>query len=69
MSEYRATIERKARWGPMAWYVRYTSGLVALEPGSFAWTERGAERKARRMMASWRASEERRVASRRSISG
>lgn len=47
----RATIRRDARWGPFTYYVViHETGGVSYA-GSFTWTRRGAERRARRKIA------------------
>jgi hypothetical protein len=48
----RATIRRDAAWGPFAYYILVHESNGGWERrGSFAWTRRGAERRAQRMIA------------------
>lgn len=65
---YEATIERVGRWGPFAWHISISSGLIEWGLGQSAWTEKGARRKARRTMAQMEAADQRRKASRQVLS-
>ena len=50
-TQARATIRQDARWGPFKYFVVIHGPGLVMFPGSFTWTRRGAERKARRKIA------------------
>ncbi len=61
---WTARVEPYDRWGPFAWYItatRHSENLwrIDREPSRFAWTRRGAERKARRWVRRLGAADER----------
>lgn len=66
---YEATIEGYARWGPFAWYISITKGLVEFSGDQFAWTEKRAAAKARRTIRRMEAADNRRRSTRRTIVG
>lgn len=49
-----ATISRSHGFGPFKWHAMYRVGIGIAEAGSHAWTRRGIERKAHRVMAKLR---------------
>ena len=62
----RIEVVRVGSWGPMTWSGRLILGLS--ERGSwYAWTERGIERKMRRVLARHVRDEERRATTRKTI--
>lgn len=66
---YEATIMRVARWGPFAWHIRLTKSVMVFENSGFAWTEKRAERKAKRIIRRMEAADNRRQTSCRTIGG
>lgn len=50
--EPKAYVERVGSWGPLTWraYVHRGFSCYEGEHGTYAWTEAGAERKARRLL-------------------